>query len=106
MYGAARTPRGTEKAVPRDGSESEDGGGRPDVGVLPRLPEVFLDGRRLRAPGAQGLGQTVERPAVPGIALQVLAVDRLGLRRPAGGQEDGAELMADGERPVGRLVVL
>src|SRR5690606_24836582 len=93
---AASVPRGDAQAC------------RVDLGIRvgPGLLEAGLDGRGLG--GAlllQTLRQAPERPAVLGPDLQVLAVDPLRLVDAVGGEEDGAERMADGLDPVRGLDV-
>ena len=56
--------------------------GQRDVGLRPRLPEVRVRLRRLRrlALRAQALREPEQRPAVAGVALEIVAIDLLGLR--------------------------
>src|SRR5690606_18090643 len=46
-----------------------------------------------------------QRPAVVGVAPQVLLVDGLGVLRAPGVEQGGAEVMADRVEPIGGLVV-
>src|SRR2546430_13194916 len=50
-------------------------------------------------------GEPLQRPAVAGVALQILPVDLFRTRGLPGEQQLRAEKMAGGEEPVRRLVV-
>ena len=93
---AAETPPALER--PRQ---------RLHVRPRPRLLEPLVRGSGLLGSPLRGerLREAVERPAVVRVPHQVLSVGLLGLLRTAGGQQHRPQLLAQRQRPGGRLVV-
>src|SRR3954469_20812663 len=84
---------------------SERRAGHLHIRVYPGGPGLAVNVARVKMPRRDDGLQAVQRPAVPRVALQILAVDRLRLGRLPRREKGGAEQVAGGEEFVLRLVI-